>query len=69
MKEAELQYKQLIKELSQEAIPINKQIEIKSDNEINELSEESHVKEPIIETSEKKSKITKNKSKTNSSVI
>ena len=69
MKEAEALYKKLINELSEEAIPSNKQIEIKSDNEINELSEESHVKEPIIETSEKKSKITKNKSKTNSSVI
>jgi len=69
MKEAETQYKKLINELSEEAIPSNKHLEIKSDNEINELSEESHVKEPIIETSEKKPKITKNKSKTNSSVI
>jgi type I restriction enzyme S subunit len=69
MKEAELEYKKLIKELSEEAIPSNKQIGIKSDNELNDLSEESHVKEPIIETSEKTPKITKNKSKTNSSVI
>jgi hypothetical protein len=69
MKEAELEYKKLIKELSEEAIPSNKQIGIKSDNELNDLSEESHVKEPIIEISEKKPKITKNKSKTNSSVI
>ena len=51
MKEAESQYKQLIKELSEEAIPTNinnKQIEMKSDNEDN--------------VSEKKSKIKKNKS-------
>jgi type I restriction-modification system DNA methylase subunit len=40
MKEAELQYKKLIKELSEEAIPTNKQIEIQSDNKINELFEE-----------------------------
>ena len=69
MTEAELEYKKLIKELSEEAILSNKQIEIKSDNKINELSEELNVKEPIIDTSEKKPKMTKNKSKTNSSVI
>ena len=44
MKDAESQYKKLIKELSEEAIPSNKQIDIKidnkSDNEKNELSEE-----------------------------
>jgi type I restriction-modification system DNA methylase subunit len=72
MKEAESQYKKLIKELSEEAIPTNlnnKQIEIKLDNETNELSEESdeniiNVKKTINEISEKKSKITKNKVKT-----
>ena len=69
IKEAELEYKKLIKELSEEAILSNKQIEIKSDNKINEISEELNVKESIIETSEKKPKMTKNKSKTNSSVI
>ena len=69
MKEAESQYNKLIKELSEEAIPSNKQIEIKSDGKTNELSEESNVKGPIIDTSEKKPKMTKNKSKTNSSVI
>jgi type I restriction enzyme S subunit len=77
MKEAESQYKKLIKELSEEAIPTNlnnKQIEIKLDNETNELSEESdeniiNVKKTINEISEKKSKITKNKVKTKSNVI
>jgi restriction endonuclease S subunit len=74
MKEAELEYKKLIKELSEEAIPSNKQIEIKLDNTMEVLSEDTgeniiNVKESIIETSEKKPKITKNKSKTNSSVI
>ena len=61
MKEADLQYKQLIKELSEEAIPSNKMI-------ANELSEE--MKESIIiETSEKKPKTIKNKVKTKSNVI
>ena len=74
MTEADSQYKKLIKELSEEAIPSNKQIEIKLDNTIQVLSEDTseniiNVKEPIIETSEKKPKMTKNKSKTNSSVI
>ena len=74
MKEAELEYKKLIKELSEEAIPSNKQIEIKLDNTMEVLSEDIgeniiNVKESIIETSEKKPKITKNKCKTNSSVI
>jgi type I restriction-modification system DNA methylase subunit len=77
MKEVESQYKKLIKELSEEAIPTklnNKQIEIKLDNETNELSEESdeniiNVKKTINEISEKKSKITKNKVKTKSNVI
>ena len=54
MKEAESQYKKIIKELSEEAIPSNKQldikIEIKSDNETNELSKESN-ENIIIETS------------------
>lgn len=68
MKEADLQYKKLIKELSEEAIPSNKQLEIKidnkSDNKTNELSEESNeniinVKEPIIETSKKNQKLIK----------
>ena len=68
MKEAESQYKKLIKELSEEAIPSNKQIEIKIDNETNELSEESN-ENIIIETSEKKPKIIKNKVKTKSNVI
>ena len=67
MKEAELKYKKLIKELSEEAIPSNKQIEIKLDNTIEMLSEDT--RKNIIETSEKKPKITKNKSKTISSVI
>jgi len=66
MKEAETQYKNLIKELSEEAIPTNKQIEIKSDNELSDESNENiiNVKEPIIETSEKKPKTIKNKVKT-----
>jgi len=68
MKEADLQYKKSIKELSEEAIPSNKQIEIKIDNETNELSEESN-ENIIIETSEKKPKIIKNKVKTKSNVI
>ena len=62
MKEADLQYKKLIKELSEEAIPTNKQIEIKTDNDTSELSEE--VKENIIETTKKKPKTNKNKVKT-----
>ena len=57
MKEADTQYKQLIKELSEEAIPTNKQIEIKSDDEINELSEQ--LNEEIIEVKETKKKSTK----------
>ena len=60
MKEAESQYKQLIKELSEEAIPsnlINKQIEIKADNEIN--------KEVINESPEKKPKVSKSKKSIN----
>ena len=78
MKEAELQYKKLIKELSEEAIPSNKQLDIKiydkTENETNELSEESNenivnIKEPIIEISEKKSKTTKNKVKTKTNII
>ena len=77
MKEAEAQYKKLIKELSEEAILSNKQLDIKidnkSDNETNELSEESNenivnVKEPTIEISEKKPK-NKNKVKTKSNII
>jgi type I restriction-modification system DNA methylase subunit len=71
MKEAESQYKKLIKELSEEAIPSNKQLDIKidnkSDNETNELSEESN-ENIIIETSEKKLKTIKNKIKTKSNV-
>ena len=78
MKEAELQYKKLIKELSEEAIPSNKQLDSKiydkTENETNELSEESNenivnIKEPIIEISEKKSKTTKNKVKTKTNII
>jgi hypothetical protein len=72
MKEAESQYKKLIKELSEEAIPSNKQLDIKidnkSDNEKNELSEESN-ENIIIETSEKKPKTIKNKVKTKSNII
>ena len=72
MKDAESQYKKLIKELSEEAIPSNKQIDIKidnkSDNEKNELSEELN-ENIIIETSEKKPKTIKNKVKTKSNVI
>lgn len=67
MKESESQYKKLIKELSEEAIPSNKQIQNKSDNETNELSEESN-ENIIIETSEKKPKTIKNKVKTKSNV-
>ena len=40
MKDAETQYKQIIKELSEEAIPNNKQ-EIKLNNNVDELSEET----------------------------
>ena len=72
MKDAESQYKKLIKELSEEAIPSNKQLDIKidnkSDNEKNELSEELN-ENIIIETSEKKPKTIKNKVKTKSNVI
>ena len=68
MKDAESQYKKLIKELSEEAIPSNKQIEVKIDNETNELSEELN-ENIIIETSEKKPKTIKNKVKTKSNVI
>jgi len=72
MKKAETQYKQLIKELSEEAIPSNKQLYVKiqnkSDNEKNELSEESN-ENIIIETSEKKPKTIKNNIKTKSNVI
>jgi restriction endonuclease S subunit len=77
MKEAETQYKKLIKELSEEAIPTNlnnKEIKIKSDNEKDELSEESNknimnVKETLIITSEKKPKTTRNKVKTKSNEV
>ena len=78
MKEADTEYKKLIKELSEEAIPSNKQLNIKidnkSDNKTNELSEESNknivnIKEPTIEISEKKPKTIKNKVKTKSTVI
>ena len=69
MKEAEIEYKKLINELSEEAIPSNKHLEIKSDNEINDSSEEPNVKEPIIETSEKKPKITKKKVKIQSTTV
>ena len=78
MKEADLQYKKLIKELSEEAIPSNKQLEIKinnkSDNKTNELSEESNenivnISEPTIEIFEKKPKTTKNKVKTKTNII
>ena len=74
MKEAELEYKKLIKELSEEAILSNKQIEIKSDNKINELSEDTseniiNIKKPIINTSEKKLKITKKKVKIQSTTV
>ena len=70
IKEAESQYKNLIKELAEEAIPANKQIEFKLDNQTNELSEEYNkniinAEEPIIETPKKKSKSTKNKVKSN----
>ena len=65
MKEAEILYKQLIKELVEEALPSNnKQLEIKSVNETIKLSEESN--ENIIsikETSDNNSKTTKNKIK------
>jgi restriction endonuclease S subunit len=67
MKKAETQYKQLIKELSEEAIPSKKQLEIKSDNELNKLSEESNehiIEEQIIKPSEKKSKVSKKSIKT-----
>jgi hypothetical protein len=39
MKKAETQYKQLIKELSEEAILSNKQIEVKIYNETNHKSD------------------------------
>lgn len=74
MKEAESQYKQFIKELSEEAIPSNKQKEIKLDNKTNELSEELNknvvkVKEPVIETSVKKPKVSKKKVKIQSTIV
>ena len=80
MKEAESQYKKLIKELSEEAIPSNKQIKMKSDNEINEdIIEVKETKknkpkvddliEDLIETSLSKKKVTKNKVKTKSNEI
>jgi hypothetical protein len=69
MKEAESQYKKLIKELSEEAIPSNKQIQIKSDNELNKSSEESdentNAKEPIIKISKKKQNTTRTNVKSN----
>jgi len=63
-------YKKFIKELAEEAIPNIKEIV----NKTNILSEELNenivkVKEPIIEISEKKQKITKNKVKTKSNEI
>ena len=66
MKDAELQYKQFINDLSNEAIPNNKQ-EVKLDDKSNELlekSEENTIKEEIIETKIKKSKVSKKKDKT-----
>ena len=57
--ESETLYKKLIKELSEEALPINKHI----DNKTNELSKNSN--NIIIETSEKKLKSNKNKLKSN----
>ena len=74
LKETESQYKKLIKELSEEAIPSNKQIKNTIDNKINEISEELNenivkIKKTIIETSEKKEKVSKKKVKTHSNVI
>jgi type I restriction-modification system DNA methylase subunit len=78
IKEEELQYKKLIKELAEEAMPTNlnnKQIEVKSDNETNELSEESNENIIILnksiseKTPEKKPKTNKNKIKTKSNVV
>jgi restriction endonuclease S subunit len=60
MKEAESEYNKLIKELSEEAIPTNKQIEIKLHNETNELSEELE-ENSIIKISNKKLKNLKKK--------
>ena len=57
--ESETLYKKLIKELSEEALPINKHI----DNKTNELSKNSN--NIIIETSGKKPKSNKNKLKSN----
>jgi restriction endonuclease S subunit len=62
MKEAELQYKNLIKELSEEAIPSDKQIEIKPDNTNDEFVEEL-CENIIIDTSVKKPKTNKIKIK------
>ena len=70
VKTAETLYKSLIDELSEEAIPKDKQIEIipDPDNETNELSDDTY-DNIIIETSEKKPKTIKNKVKTKSNVI
>ena len=70
VKTAETLYKSLIDELSEEAIPKDKQIEIipDPDNETNELSDDTD-DNIIIETSEKKPKTIKNKVKTKSNVI
>jgi type I restriction enzyme S subunit len=71
LKETESQYKKLIKELSEEAIPSNKQIKNTIDNEISEELNENivKIKKTIIETSEKKKKVSKKKVKTHSNVI
>jgi type I restriction-modification system DNA methylase subunit len=68
------EFKICINNLVSESIQLNKKIEIITENETNELSDESNeniinIKEPINETSEKKPKTTKNKVKTKSNII
>ncbi len=64
MKDVELQYKQIIKELVDEAIPTNNQ-EVKLIELLEESEEDSNnIKKPIIETKIKKSKVSKKKDKT-----
>ena len=73
MKEAESQYKQLIKELSEEAIPTIVSIPDNKTNEDNIKVKETKKNKPkvddliedLIETSEKKPKTIKNKVKQN----
>ena len=80
MKEAEFQYKQLIKELSEEAIPTNTKVVVLPDNKINkdnikvkEIKKNKpkvdNLIEEVIEIPVSKKKVTKNKVTTKSNEI